>query len=169
MNLDLAQLRARFDDNKFCNDFAQAGENVHHGESLTPSSSSMTPVSSPHATPNREPPRFLPFNSQAGDDLENIAENPPDIIRSAEKKLKMSELNITDEVTENELLQMFKESELLEEQGDILHYLVYNKYCSYLYSLRMLRLLSLQRFELGHWFRKRHWPSYYQRFVKRIV
>ena len=48
--------------------------------------------------------------------------------RRTEKRLRsMSELQINEDVKDEELLKIYKEAELLEEQADILHYLCYNK------------------------------------------
>lgn len=41
---------------------------------------------------------------------------------------KLSDLTITEDITEEELINMYRDSEVLEEQADILHYLFYNKY-----------------------------------------
>lgn len=40
---------------------------------------------------------------------------------------KLSDLNINEDITEDELVNLYKESEILEEQADILHYLCYHK------------------------------------------
>ncbi|KAJ6218952.1 hypothetical protein RDWZM_004764 [Blomia tropicalis] len=40
---------------------------------------------------------------------------------------KLSDLTITENLTDDELINMYKDSEILEEQADILHYLFYNK------------------------------------------
>ncbi|XP_054163933.1 probable phosphorylase b kinase regulatory subunit alpha isoform X2 [Oppia nitens] len=49
-------------------------------------------------------------------------------IRPAEKRLRgMSELHINEDIKDDELLTMYRESEQLEEQADIIHYLFYNK------------------------------------------
>lgn len=40
---------------------------------------------------------------------------------------KLSDLTINEHLTDEELMNMYKESEILEEQADILHYLFYNK------------------------------------------
>lgn len=40
---------------------------------------------------------------------------------------KLSDLTITEDLSDNELVNMYKDSEILEEQADILHYLFYNK------------------------------------------
>lgn len=40
---------------------------------------------------------------------------------------KLSDLTITEDLTEEELINMYKDSEVLEEQADLLHYLFYNK------------------------------------------
>ena len=45
-----------------------------------------------------------------------------------EKRLKsMSHMNINEDIKEEELLTMYREAEMLEEQADILHYLCFNK------------------------------------------
>lgn len=41
---------------------------------------------------------------------------------------KLSDLTITEDITDEELINMYRDSELLEEQADILHYLFYNKF-----------------------------------------
>lgn len=51
-----------------------------------------------------------------------------ELTKGIERRLRtMSELQITDDVKAEDLITMYKETESLEEQGDILHYLVYNK------------------------------------------
>lgn len=40
---------------------------------------------------------------------------------------KLSDLTITENLTDDELINMYKDSEILEEQADLLHYLFYNK------------------------------------------
>ncbi len=51
-----------------------------------------------------------------------------DSYKNTERKLRaMSDLSITQDIKDEELISMFKEAELIEEQADILHYLSYHK------------------------------------------
>lgn len=51
-----------------------------------------------------------------------------DALRTAEKRLRgMSDLTINEDIKDDELINMYKEAEMIEEQADILHYLFYNK------------------------------------------
>lgn len=49
-------------------------------------------------------------------------------LKFSEKRFgALSQLNITEDIKDEELLSMYKEAEMLEEQADILHYLFFNK------------------------------------------
>jgi hypothetical protein len=51
-----------------------------------------------------------------------------DSYKNTERKLRaMSDLSITQDIKDEELISMFKEAELIEEQADILHYLSCHK------------------------------------------
>lgn len=40
---------------------------------------------------------------------------------------KLSDLTITEDLTDDELMNMYRDTETLEEHADLLHYLFYNK------------------------------------------
>nr|XP_027199784.1 probable phosphorylase b kinase regulatory subunit alpha [Dermatophagoides pteronyssinus] len=48
-------------------------------------------------------------------------------LQNLNKLNKLSDLTINEHLTDEELINMFKETEILEEHADILHYLFYNK------------------------------------------
>ncbi len=51
-----------------------------------------------------------------------------DSLKNTERKLRaMSDLSITQDIKDEELISMFKEAELIEEQADILHYISSHK------------------------------------------
>ena len=60
-------------------------------------------------------------------DNENKADDEHDQVQGVESMRTMSDLQITPTATVEDLLAMFKETESLEEQGDILHYLSFTK------------------------------------------
>ena len=63
------------------------------------------------------------------DDSQNYESEMQSVDRSHLNKInKLSDLTITENLTDDELVNMYKDSEVLEEQADILHYLFYNKY-----------------------------------------
>lgn len=53
--------------------------------------------------------------------------NPSNPSSPNENRTKLSDLQIDENVSDEDIIQMFKDAESLDEQGDLLHYLVYNK------------------------------------------
>lgn len=49
-------------------------------------------------------------------------------ISQLNKLNKLSDLTINEHISDEELVNMYKDSDILEEQADILHYLFYNKF-----------------------------------------
>lgn len=85
---------------------------------LTPESAS-NPISPVHEPVSLYPDEYeseMPSFDHAGGSSQHI-----------NKINKLSDLTITEDLTDDELVNMYKDSEVLEEQADILHYLFYNK------------------------------------------
>lgn len=84
--------------------------------SVTPENSS-TPISPVHE----------PFSFPSDEQTYEI-EMQTSVDRSHLNKInKLSDLTITEDLTDDELVNMYRDSEILEEQADLLHYLFYNK------------------------------------------
>ena len=94
-------------------------ESKAQSSSTSKPSSEHSNASSTHSSP------MLDIVSPA---IEMMDTGPVYDLQRSEKRLRtMSELHITEDVKDEELLTMYKEAEMLEEQADILHYLSFKK------------------------------------------
>lgn len=83
----------------------------------TPDASSSSSV----VSPNHELRRM-------SDESQHMADMSPSSERAHLNKInRLSDLTINQDITDNELVNMYKETDVLEEHADILHYLFYNK------------------------------------------
>lgn len=62
---------------------------------------------------------------------------------------KLSDLTINEDITDDELVNMYKETDVLEEQADILHYLFYNKFVLIFVVVNNNLILNLTEILIG--------------------
>ena len=121
---DLVKLRDNYDEYERLT----RGSNLHPGDGETGHRVPLSIFSSSQSSQNVS--RDASPNSPLRMDVDGDHSNPlqPSWVSPESEKIRtMSDLQIDPTTSLDDLMNMFKETETLEEQGDILHYLAYSK------------------------------------------
>lgn len=124
---ELLKLRDNYDEYERLSRGSLHPGNDGQGNEVSNRASRSTIFSSQQSSQNvsRDHSPASPRMEIDGDDTHNL--QPSWLSPESEKLRTMSDLQIDPSTSLDDLMNMFKETETLEEQGDILHYLAYSK------------------------------------------